>query len=63
MPLTFGEYLPLATVLPWLADMIEGVIAANGLTAPQSDRLRGELWALCGAERFDDRTEPVARVA
>ena len=46
-----------------LADMIEGVIAANGLTAPQSDRLRGELWALCGAERFDDRTEPVARVA
>ena len=50
---------------PWvavLADMIEGVIAANGLTAPQSDRLRGELWELCGAVPLDGR-HPVARVA
>ncbi|MFW2332537.1 hypothetical protein [Ilumatobacter sp.] len=52
---------------PWvavLADMIEGVIVSNGLTAPQSDRLRGELWELCGAERFDDRGhDHVTRVA
>ena len=35
---------------PWpavLADMIEGVVVANGLTPPQSDRLRTELWAAC----------------
>lgn len=56
---------------PWvavLADMIEGVIVSNGMTAPDSDRLRGELWELCGAQRFDDRGDgrdghPVARVA
>lgn len=32
---------------PWvavLADMIEGVVVSNGLTPPQADRLRGELW-------------------
>jgi hypothetical protein len=36
---------------PWvavLADMIEGVIAANRLGAPQADRLRSELWDACG---------------
>jgi hypothetical protein len=27
-----------------LADMIEGVVAANRLTTPQSDRLRADLW-------------------
>jgi len=52
---------------PWvavLADMIEGVVVSNGLTAPQSDRLRGELWELCGAERLDERgADHVARVA
>jgi len=52
---------------PWiavLADMIEGVVVTNGLTAPRSDRLRGELWASCGAERFDDRAhDHVAHVA
>ena len=56
---------------PWVAvlsDMIEGVIVSNGLAAPDSDRLRGELWELCGAQRFDDRGDgrdghPVARVA
>lgn len=32
---------------PWvaiLADMIEGVIAANRLTPPLADRFRGEMW-------------------
>ena len=36
---------------PWaavLADMIEGVVAANELVAPQSDRLRADLWEVCG---------------
>jgi hypothetical protein len=48
---------------PWaavLADMIEGVVAANELVAPRADRLRSDLWALCGAESFG---APVARVA
>ena len=27
-----------------MADMIEGVVVANGLRPPQSDRLRTELW-------------------
>ena len=33
---------------PWMVvvgDMIEGVVVANRLTPPQSDRLRTELWA------------------
>ncbi|MDJ0770929.1 MAG: hypothetical protein QNJ12_19200 [Ilumatobacter sp.] len=36
---------------PWpavLADMIEGVVVANGLTAPHADRLRSELWSSAG---------------
>jgi hypothetical protein len=36
---------------PWpavLADMIEGVVVANRLAPPQSDRLRAELWDVCG---------------
>lgn len=36
---------------PWiavLADMIEGVVAANQLVPPQSDRLRADLWRACG---------------
>lgn len=33
-----------------LADMIEGVVAANGLTSPSADRLRAELWAALGVE-------------
>lgn len=28
-----------------LADMIEGVVIANRLVAPEADRLRNELWA------------------
>lgn len=33
---------------PWAAvqsDLIEGVIAANGLASPAADRARAELWA------------------
>lgn len=56
---------------PWpavLADMIEGVVAANGLAAPESDRLRADLWQLCGvtaagADSAPATTGPVARVA
>ena len=53
---------------PWpavLADMIEGVVAANRLAPPQSDRLRSELWAVCGVDRVADRDHAptVARVA
>ena len=52
---------------PWvavLADMIEGVVVANRLTPPRSDRLRADLWALCGVQPLArDDTAPVARVA
>jgi hypothetical protein len=53
---------------PWaavLADMIEGVVAANRLQPPHADRLRAELWELCGVEpmvRPADVTAPVAGV-
>ncbi|MFM8528934.1 MAG: hypothetical protein ACKOD2_04505 [Ilumatobacteraceae bacterium] len=36
---------------PWVAvasDMIEGVVAANRLASPHSDRLRADLWELLG---------------
>ena len=36
---------------PWaavLADMIEGVVAANGLQPPAADRVRADLWRVCG---------------
>jgi hypothetical protein len=36
---------------PWaavLADMIEGVVVANRLQPPHADRLRAELWSVCG---------------
>ncbi len=45
---------------PWaavLADMIEGVVAANQLAPPQSDRLRAELWAICGVDALADRVD------
>jgi len=54
---------------PWaavLADMIEGVVAANRLLPPHADRLRGDLWELCGVDPFvrpADLTAPIARVA
>src|SRR5829696_5630652 len=38
---------------PWaavLADMIEGVVVANRLHPPHADRLRSDLWELCGVE-------------
>ncbi len=38
---------------PWAAvvgDMIEGIVVANGLHPPQSDRLRTELWQAAGFE-------------
>jgi hypothetical protein len=44
---------------PWaavLADMIEGVVVANRLQPPHADRLRSDLWQLCGIR-------PAARVA
>ena len=53
---------------PWaavLSDMIEGVIAANQLAPPQSDRLRNELWVLCGVDSAFQRDDggAIARVA
>ncbi len=43
---------PLAAML---ADMIEGVVAANRLVAPHTDRLRAELWATMSAAFAPDR--------
>lgn len=31
-----------------LADMVEGVVAANGLTGPAADRTRAALWEVVG---------------
>ena len=48
---------------PWaavLADMIEGVVVANRLSPPRSDRLRAELWDACAGLTDAAR---VARVA
>lgn len=45
---------------PWLAvaaDMIEGVVVANGLQAPSGDRLRSELWEALG---YEITTRPAA---
>lgn len=36
---------------PWaavLADMIEGVVVANTLQPPAADRVRADLWRVCG---------------
>jgi hypothetical protein len=55
---------------PWpavQADLIEGVVAANGLVSPASDRARAELWnALAGSSapapaRAPARATPVSR--
>jgi hypothetical protein len=52
---------------PWvavLADMIEGVVVANRLAPPDSDRLRSDLWARCGVAPVErDGPGEVARVA
>ena len=39
-----------------LGDMIEGVIAANGLASPVADRLRSDLWEVLGFEATPVRT-------
>lgn len=53
---------------PWaavLADMIEGVVVANQMAPPQSDRLRSELWTVCGFAPTVERDDSgaIARVA
>lgn len=55
---------------PWaavVADMIEGVVVANRLQPPHADRLRADLWELCGVAPHvrtpADVTGPIARVA
>ena len=45
---------------PWpavLADMIEGVVVANRLDPPRSDRLRAELWEHAQATTGLDETD------
>ena len=40
---------------PWpavLADMVEGVIVANGLTGARADRVRAQLWRAVGADQI-----------
>ena len=42
---------------PWpavQADLIEGVVAANGLVPPDSDRARAELWLAVEGARADE---------
>ncbi len=51
---------------PWpavLADMIEGVVVTNRLAPPQSDRLRTELWEVCGVAPTVTEPVDVRRVA
>ena len=55
---------------PWvavLADMIEGVVVANRLQPPTADRLRTDLWRLCGATtaaaQTPDETTEIPKVA
>lgn len=45
------------------ADMIEGVVATNGLTGPQANHLRDLLWAAITTELSADPVEFVERVA
>ena len=51
---------------PWvavLADMIEGVVVANSLVPPQSDRVRTELWMAVGMESTSPTERPADKVA
>ena len=51
---------------PWfvvIADMIEGVVVANGLTPPAADRVRTELWTAVAAEMPDALRVPTTDVA
>jgi hypothetical protein len=44
---------------PWaavLADLIEGVVAANGLRSPAADRVRADLWAALQSDATAGRT-------
>jgi len=42
-------------VMAVLADMIEGVVVANRLRPPRSDRVRTELWAVLAPDRHAAR--------
>jgi hypothetical protein len=44
-----------------LADMIEGVVVANGLVPPDADRVRTELWRI--VEPVADVLAPTSRAA
>ena len=46
-----------------LADMIEGVVAANVLAGPPADELRAALWSVAGYESPSPTVEDPARVA
>ncbi len=46
-----------------LADMIEGVVAANRLVTPQADRVRTELWAAVVPQVDDTVTRDTSRDA
>ena len=35
-----------------IADMIEGVVVANGLAPPDADRVRNELWTVMAAQEL-----------
>jgi hypothetical protein len=42
-----------------LADMIEGVVAANRLTTPHSDRVRTDLWTLLDGDAAVPALAPI----
>jgi hypothetical protein len=51
---------------PWfvvVADMIEGVVVANGLRPPAADLLRTELWCALTAELPESLSAPASDVA
>ena len=43
-----------------LADMIEGVVVANGLVTPEADRLRCELWEAIEGHDHSEISRPAA---
>jgi hypothetical protein len=46
--------------LPVLSDMVEGVVAANGLVGPPADRARELLWMAVAGDAHADRAQQVA---
>jgi hypothetical protein len=46
--------------LPVLSDMVEGVVAANGLVGPPADRARELLWTAVAGDGPVDRAQRVA---